>query len=423
MTSIGRKRLAEIFVAGLSGIRPRIPVHPDALEQRAKARLPREAFDSIAGGAGTEQTLRENREAFQQWGIVPRILRDISQRDPSIKLFGKHYPFPFLLAPIGALELAHPEADRSVARAAAREGIPVIFSSQASYPLETCVAEMGDHPRWFQLYWSQSDELVLSFIQRAEQRGCQALVVTLDTPLPGWRTRDLTHAYFPFLRGMGIAQYVSDPVFQRLMEELPEEGESLKPPRINLHTLQNIWRLFRTYPAPWREKLRTGAPLKAVRTFIRIFSRPSLQWEDLAFLRSHTHLPIVLKGILDPEDARKAVEAGVDGIIVSNHGGRQIDGAVPALQALPSIVQAVEKRIPVLLDSGVRTGADIFKALALGASAVCIGRPYVYGLALGGEQGVREVIQNLKAELDLTMGLAGCRNVEEITPDRLTRLR
>ncbi len=422
MASIGRQRLAEIFIAGLSGIRPRIPVHPDELEQKSRARLPRQAFDNIAGGAGTEQTLKSNLHAFRQWHIVPRILRDVSQRDTSIELLGVRYPFPFLLAPIGALELAHPEADRAVARAAAREGIPVIFSSQASYPIEACVAEMGEQPRWFQLYWSQSDELVRSFIQRAERSGCQAIVVTLDTHLPGWRTRDLAHAYFPFLRGIGIAQYVSDPVFRRLMEEASDAGEPLKPPRITPTTLRNIWKLFRNYPAPWHRKLRTGAPLKAVRTFIRIFSRPSLQWEDLAFLRTHTRLPILLKGVLDPEDARKAVEYGVQGIIVSNHGGRQIDGAIPSLEALPAIVQAVGNHIPVLLDSGVRTGTDVFKALALGASAVCIGRPYVYGLALGGTRGVQEVIQNIKAEFDLTMGLAGCRTVAEITPDRLVRL-
>jgi lactate 2-monooxygenase len=279
---------------------------------------------------------------------------------------------------------------------------------------------MGDAPRWFQLYWSTSNELVESLVGRAEACGCEAIVVTLDTTMLGWRSRDLAMAYLPFLRGMGIAQYTSDPVFQRLIADAPD-GRSTPTPRRNLAALGTLIKLVRRYPGRFWPALRSGRARRAVERFVEIYSRPSLTWEDLTFLRDRTRLPILLKGILHPDDARRAIDAGMDGILVSNHGGRQLDGAIATIDALPAVVEAVDGRVPILLDSGVRGGADIFKALALGAAAVCIGRPYLWGLAVGGESGVREVIRNFVADFDLTMGLAGCRSVAEIGPEALAR--
>lgn len=415
-------RQKSIYVGGLGGRRPRVPVHPDALAERARKCMRAEAWAYVAGGAGLERTIHHNRRAFDQWRIIPRMLRDVSHRNTTRSLFGRTLPAPLLLAPIGVLELVHPQADLAVARAAARLGLPLIFSNQASVPMEHCARVMGQGPRWFQLYWSKSDELVASLVQRAERCGCEALVVTLDTTMLGWRLRDLDLAYLPFLEGLGIAQYTSDPVFQKMIDAPPPaEGLSLEPPR-NLTTLRKVWRLMRRYPGGFWKNLRTRRPLKAVRTFIQTYSRPSLTWDDLPRLRKMTRLPIVLKGILHSGDARKALDCGMDGIIVSNHGGRQVDGALASLEALPAVVQAVEGRIPVLLDSGIRTGADVYKALALGAVAVLVGRPYVYGLAIAGEEGVSEVLRNLLADFELTMGLAGCRHLGEIRQERLLRV-
>jgi isopentenyl diphosphate isomerase/L-lactate dehydrogenase-like FMN-dependent dehydrogenase len=377
--------------------------------------MTREAYAYVAGGAGLEQTIEANRAAFDRRRIVPRVLRDVSERDLSVELLGRRLPTPFLLAPIGVLELVHREADLAVARAAAAEGLPMIFSNQASRPMEECAAAMGAAPRWFQLYWGTNDDLVGSFLRRAEACGCDAIVVTLDTTLFGWRCRDLDLAYLPFALGKGIAQYTSDPVFRSTLQPAKLEPEG----RPTLKGVRALFQATSAYPGGFLVNLRSGLPIAAVREFLATYSRPSLTWDDLPWLRGQTSLPILLKGVLHPDDARLAVEHGVDGIIVSTHGGRQVDGAIGSLDALPEIVAAVAGRVPVLLDSGVRAGADAFKALALGAQAVLVGRPYVYGLALGGEQGVREVLQNVAADLDLTMGLAGCRSVAELGPECL----
>ena len=419
--NIGRERQRSIFVRGLAGKRSAVPVDVGELERRARAVMSAEGWAYIAGGAGSESTVAANRDAFERWQIVPRMLRDVSTRDLSITLFRRTLPAPLLLAPIGVLEMAHPEADLAVARAAAAEGIPLIFSNQASVPMERCAAAMGDAPRWFQLYWSTSDELVANFVRRAESCGCEAIVLTLDTTMLGWRPRDLDLAYLPFLRGRGIAQYTSDPVFRQMLAEPLDEPPPPSAAPINLSTLRAAAEMIRRYPGRLRDKLRSGEPRAAVQRFVATYSRPSLTWDDLRFLRDLTELPILLKGILHPDDAREAVGRGMNGIIVSNHGGRQVDGAIGALDALPGIVDAVDGRVPVLFDSGIRGGADVFKALALGASAVCLGRPYAYGLAVAGERGVRETIRNLLADFDLTMGLAGCRSVDEITRAALIR--
>ena len=414
---IGRQRQADIYLGALSGARRSVPVDPVRLEEAASKRMSPEAFAYIAGGAGLEETMRVNRDAFDRLRIVPRVLRDVSTRDTSVELFGRRLPGPFLLAPIGVLEMAHREADLAVARAAAAKGVPMIFSNQASVPMERCAESMGTGPRWFQLYWSTSNELVESLVGRAEACGCAAIVVTLDTTLLGWRTRDLDLAYLPFLRGKGIAQYTSDPVFRRLVDQA-DEGPTNRP-RPTLAGLSALFQLTRAYPGSFLANIRSRRPRTAVRQFLEIYSRPSLTWEDLPFLRERTKLPILLKGVLHPEDARRAVDGGVDGLVVSNHGGRQIDGEIATVDALPAIVEAVDRQVPILLDSGVRGGADAFKAVALGASAVLIGRPYAYGLAIAGERGVRDVLENFLADFDLTMGLAGCASIDEISAESL----
>jgi lactate 2-monooxygenase len=396
-----------------------VPTDATKLEARAKKAMPEEAFAYIAGGAGTGATVRNNRAGFDEWRIVPRMLRDVSERDASVELLGRRLPSPFLLCPVGVLEMVHREADVAVARAAAAEGVPMILSNQASRPMEACATALGDSPRWFQLYWSTSNELVESFVQRAERSRCEAIVVTLDTTLLGWRTRDLDLAYLPFLRGKGIAQYTSDPVFRRILATEPAELPDGQQPKPTPAALRTLVQLTRAYPDSFRAALRSGHARAAVQTFVRIYSRPSLTWEDLPFLRERTKLPILLKGILHPDDATRAVDEGMDGVIVSNHGGRQVDGAISTIEALPAVARAVDGRVPVIVDSGVRGGADAFKALALGATAVGIGRPYAYGLAIAGEAGVREVLQNLKADFDLTLGLSGCRSVAEIGPEAL----
>lgn len=410
----------EIYLNGFSGKKLSVKASFEKLEQKAKKELSKEAFAYIAGGAGSEATMRTNRSAFDQWHIVPRMLRNVSNRDTTVELFGQKLPSPILLDPIGVLEMVHPKADVAVAKAAARLGLPYIFSNQASKPMEECAQVMGASPRWFQLYWSKSNALVKSFLQRAEKCDCKALVVTLDTTLLGWRTRDLDVAYLPFLAGKGIAQYTSDPVFQKLLD-VPEETEQIKR-AITFQSILGLISMVNNYPGTgFFAKLTSGRPLKAVRKFVSIYSNAATTWDDLSFLRQNTKLPVILKGIVHPDDARKALDAGVDGIIVSNHGGRQTDGSIATLDALPKIVEVVQNRIPVLLDSGVRGGADVVKALALGAKAVCVGRPYVYGLALGGEQGVYEVMRNIMAEFELTMALAGCKNISEINREMLTR--
>jgi lactate 2-monooxygenase len=371
----------------MGGAKPIVPISFAELEAKARAKLTPEAYAYIACGAGFEHTVEENNAAFDRWRIVPRMLRDVAQRDLSVEFFGRKLNTPLLVAPIGVQELAHQDADLATARAAAAERVPMIFSNQASVPMETTAVAMRDQPRWFQLYWSKSDDLIASLVRRAEACGCDAIAVTLDTTLLGWRTRDLDYAYLPFFRGMGLAQYTSDPVFRGMLKKPPEEDT-----------------------------------MAAAQLFASIYSNPALTWDKLAFLREHTSKPILLKGINRADDALQALDHGIDGVIVSNHGGRQVDGARAALDALDEIAQAVGGRMPILFDSGIRGGAGIFKALALGATAVCIGRPYVYGLAISGEAGVRAVLRNMIADLDLTMGTAGCASIAEINRDMLVRV-
>ncbi len=428
----GRSRQNEIYRAGVYGRTPRVPTVARALQRAARRRLDARAYAYVAGGAGDEATQRANRTAFDRWAVVPRVLRDVSVRDTSVELFGRRLPAPLLLGPVGALELVHPEADLAVARAAAGLGVPMVFSNQASVPMETCAQAMGDAPRWFQMYWSTSDELVESLVARAEAAGCEALVVTLDTTMLGWRPRDLDLGHLPFALGKGIAQYTSDPVFRRLVAEhagsapAPAQAGAAaqrdRQPRPTLAAVRALVGMARAWPGPLLENLRSPLPRAAVETFLAIYSRPSITWADLAWLRQRTRLPIVLKGVLHPDDARRALDEGVAGLVVSTHGGRQVDRSIAALDALPDVVAAVGDRAPVLLDSGVRSGADVAVAVALGARAVLLGRPFAWGLGLAGEEGVAQVVSDVLGEFDLTLGLAGLTSVDELTPEVLRRV-
>ncbi|MGY1644329.1 alpha-hydroxy-acid oxidizing protein [Geodermatophilus sp. SYSU D00703] len=427
----GRRRQDEVYRAGVYGRRPRVPTAARALQRRARAHLSARAYAYVAGGAGDEATQRANRAAFDRWAVVPRVLRDVSVRDTSVELFGRRLPAPLLLGPVGALELVHPEADLAVARAAAGLGVPMVFSNQASVSMEECAAEMGSSPRWSQLYWSTSDELVESLVARAEASGCEALVVTLDTTMLGWRPRDLDLGHLPFALGKGIAQYTCDPVFRRLVEERAAAPAPTEPgataqrdrqPRPTVSAVRALVGMARAWPGPLLANLRSPLPRAAVETFLSIYSRPSITWDDLAWLRGRTRLPILLKGVLHPDDARRALDQGVDGVVVSTHGGRQVDRSVAALDALPDVVAAVGGRAPVLLDSGVRSGADVLIAVALGARAVLLGRPFAWGLGLGGEAGVRQVVSDVLGEFDLTLGLTGHTAVDQLGPEVLRRV-
>lgn len=419
---IGRSTQSTIFRAGASGARPAVPTSWPALVAAAEHAMSPDAWAYVAGSSGREGTADANAAAFDRRRIVPRVLRDVSVRDLGVELFGHRYPAPVLAAPVGVLELVHPDADLAIARAAASLGLPAVLSSQASIPMERVAAKGGGGPLWFQLYWSRDDELVESLVSRAERLGAQAIVVTLDTQMLGWRPRDLDRGFLPFIRGMGIAQYTSDPVFRRLVaERLAADPDPDAPkPKATPAAVRTLAAMTRRYPGRFAANLRSGEPRVAVETFLDVFSRADLTWDDLPFLRQRTKLPILLKGVQHPDDARTAIDAGVDGLVVSNHAGRQIDGGVGSLDALPAVVAAVDGRVPVLLDSGIRGGSDVLKALALGAAAVLVGRPWVYGLAVAGQTGATEVLRNLLAEFDLALGLSGYRSPAELTPDAVT---
>ncbi|MEK6278177.1 MAG: alpha-hydroxy-acid oxidizing protein [Actinomycetota bacterium] len=362
----------EIYAKGLAGEQPTIPVQVAELESHAVEAMDPKAASYVCAGAGSEDTMRANLEAFRRRRIVPRMLRDVGERRLDTKVLGIDLPAPLMLAPIGVQKIVHPEGELASARAAASLGLPFIASTASAYSLEQVAESAGDGPRWYQLYWPNDDEIAASMVRRAERAGYGAIVVTVDTFIPGWKPRDLQQAWLPFLEGKGNANFFEDPVFRAGLDRPPEED--------------------------------LGA---AIGHYLNVYVNPRLTWDKLAGLREQTSLPILVKGIQHAGDAREAVARGLDGIVVSNHGGRQVDGALASLDALPAIVEAVGEGVAVLFDSGVRGGADAIKALALGADAVLLGRPYIWGLALDGQSGVETVLKMMLAEFDLTLALCG----------------
>jgi L-lactate dehydrogenase (cytochrome) len=369
-----------IYVAGQA----EWPIAPEDWEAAAEAALDPGAFGYIAGGAGGEGTMRANLEAFERRRLRPRMLAGNIRRDLSVDVLGTVSPAPVWLAPVGVLSIAHADAEGGAARGAAAAGVPFVLSSAASTSIEQVAEAAGDAPRWFQLYWISNREVAASFVRRAEAAGYGAIVVTLDTPILGWRPRDLRRAYLPFLGGEGCANFFTDPIFCGQLERPPAED-----------------------------------PLTAAATMLATFPNLGLTWADLDWLRGQVSVPLLVKGIVRGDDALLAVEHGVDGIVVSNHGGRQVDGAVASLDALVEVREAVGPAYPLLVDGGIRRGADVVKALALGADAVMVGRLYAYGLAVGGAAGVEAVIRQLLAEVDVTLALCGATSVRELDPGLL----
>lgn len=424
--SAGRARQNTIYSDGVFGRKPNVPTNFEDLERAAKRKMSAKAWAYVAGGAGDGRTMAANRRALDNWAIVPRMLRDVSQRSLATELFGQQLPAPILFAPVGAGALAYPQADIHIGRAAAELGVPYIFSSQGSVPMEQTAAAMDEvtpgAPRWYQLYWSTDEDLVDSFLDRAEKSGAAAIVVTLDTTMLGWRPQDLNLGSLPFAQGLGIDQYTSDQRFLAIVRDRIAAAIPREKPDVTIGAIKSLISMARNTPGSAVQNLISPIPRESVQTFLDIYSRPSLNWTDIAGLRERTSLPIVLKGILHPDDALQAVDLGIDGILVSNHGGRQVDGAIGSVDALVDVVAAVRGRSKVLLDSGIRGGADVFKALALGADAVCVGRPHMYGLALAGTAGARDVVANIIAELDLTLGLSGHTSTADLTPAALKKI-
>jgi lactate 2-monooxygenase len=377
----------EIYLQGLSGVVPSLPMAYAALEAKAAAALAPSVWSYVAGGAGDERTQRANRTAFENWGLIPRMFVGAKERDVSVELFGMTLPSPVFMAPIGVIGLCAQDGhgDLATARAAARTGVPMVASTLTVDPMEDVAAALGDTPGFFQLYTPTDRELAASLVQRAEAAGFKGIVVTLDTWVTGWRPRDLSTSNFPQLRGHCLTNYTSDPIFRASLQRPPEDD-----------------------------------PQGAILRWIQVFGNP-LTWDDLPWLRSLTKLPLIVKGICHPDDARRAKDGGVDGIYCSNHGGRQANGGLPALDCLPEVVEAADG-LPVLFDSGIRSGADVIKAVALGATAVGVGRPYAYGLALGGTDGVVHVLRTLLAEADLIMAVDGYPALKDLTRNTLRRV-
>lgn len=385
MTTHGLDAQMKIYSNMLLGQGYDVPLSAEEWRDKARANLADGPWWYVEGSAGAEATMDENRQAFSRYKLCPRMLRNVADRDLQVTLFGKNYPMPFLLAPVGVQSIIHPDGERASARAAAKSGIGYVLSTVSSVPMEEIAAVMGDAPRWFQLYPGKDPEIVSSMVQRAETAGYGALVVTVDTTMLGWRMHDLKNAYLPFMLGEGIANFLTDGAFTSRLAASPAENQ-----------------------------------MAAIQEFLNVYVNPAFTWEDLENVRKQTKLPLLVKGITHPEDAKMALRMGADGLVVSNHGGRQVDGAIAALDALQKIREVVGPNVTVLMDSGIRTAADILKAKALGADAVLIGRPYVYALAAAGQEGVEQWLFHMMAELDLQMALAGYASIREVDSTAVT---
>ena len=410
----------KIYLDGAAGRYPVIPGTYEDLRAMAKRKLSHRAFTYIDGGAGAGRTIATNASAFNTIRIAPRMLRGIETVDAGTTVFGQHVQAPVIAAPVGVLELAHRRADIGVAQGCRMAQTPMMISSQASIPMERIAHAIDPVPAFYQLYWGKSDALARSFVSRAERCGCKAIVLTVDTTTLGWRTPDLDAAFIPFTYAMGIAQYTSDPVFRQLVE-LRESADSDSKPPVTLRSLYTLWTMAHHYPGSTMGNLLSGRAVRGVKTFTSLFSNPGLNWEHLRQLRDWTDLPIVVKGIMTADDARKACSIGANGIIVSNHGGRQVDGGASTLEMLNGIVDAVGSDADVVIDGGIRSGADVFKCLALGARAVMIGRPYAFALGVGGQKGVAQYFDNIISEFELTMLLAGCSSTGSISREFITQ--
>jgi len=357
---------------------PEFPVRYEDLREQAHEAMTEEARAYIHGGAGAEVTFKREQD-FSEWRIVPRMLQGVEDRDLSVEFLGKELQFPLMVTPLGVQTLAHEDGELATARAAKELGVPFILSSLSSMSMEDVSDTLGDTPKYFQFYWSSDEDIARSFLNRTEEAGYDGIVLTIDAPILGWRERLIERGYYPFLEGEGVGNYFSDPAFRSRLNELPEQD-----------------------------------PEAAVEEFLEIFGDPSITWDELSFVFENTDLPVHIKGVLHPEDARLAVEAGAEGVGVSTHGGRQVDGSVTALEALPDIIEEVGAEADISFDSGIRRGSDVFRTLSLGADVCLLGRPFVYGLALGGQAGVKHVLENIIADFDLTMGLTGRDTASEI---------
>jgi len=381
-TRFGADRVNEVYRRGmLDGETTEFPVSYEDLREAAHEAMSEEGVAYVHGGAGSDETFERGQD-FSDWRIVPRMLRDVAERDLTTDLCGIDLAYPLCLTPLGVQTLLHDEGELGTARGAADLDVPLCLSSLSSTPMEDVAETLGDTPKFFQFYWSSNDAIAKSFLDRAETAGYDAIVVTVDAPILGWRERLIERGYYPFLEGEGVGNYFSDPEFRAQLDDPPEDD-----------------------------------PEAAVEQFLDVFGDSSLTWDDLQFVHDNTDLPVFIKGVLDPRDARLAVDHGADAVGVSTHGGRQVDGSVTAIEALPGIAEEVGDEVPITFDSGVRRGPDAVKAIALGADTILLGRPYAYALAAGGAEGVGTFLRNFIAEFDLTMGLAGRRSVAEIDRD------
>ena len=383
MTDEGTKYQTKIF----TGVENRkLPQSVDEWRERARITLTKDAWDYLEGGAGEEDTVHENRSAFKKWRIRPRYLRDVSKRTMEAEFLGQNRESPFILAPIGVQSILHKDGEIASARAAAKMNMPFILSTVSSITMEEIVKKSPEGEKWLQLYPSKDKNIIRSFIKRAEKAGYRAIVVTADTTMLGWRERDLNNAYLPFLRGEGLANFFSDPEFRKRLEKPPEEDL-----------------------------------ISAIMEFTSVYVNPSFSWKDFKEICSTTEIPVVLKGITHREDVELAFKSGARAVVISNHGGRQVDGAISSLDALEEVTESGDLKGEILFDSGFRHAADAIKAIALGASGILIGRPYAYALSVAGQEGIELYLEQVMAEMDLEMGLSGIKNLKELNRESLYR--